>query len=89
MERFNIIQPSAVLTPYIKHYWLLESDDIANSQRVIPSGNIELLFHRSNLMKCSDKIIPRTSLSGQSLSFADLIPTGTVNMIAVVFSLIM
>ncbi|WP_099463902.1 helix-turn-helix domain-containing protein [Parabacteroides provencensis] len=85
MERFNIIQPSAVLAPYIKHYWLLESDDVINSQRVIPTGNIELLFHRSCQMKCKDQIIPRTSLSGQSISFSDLTPTGVVNMIAVVF----
>ncbi|MCI1683976.1 MAG: helix-turn-helix domain-containing protein [Bacteroides sp.] len=85
MERFNIIQPSTVLSPYVKHYWLLESDDVINSQRVIPSGNIELLFHRGCPMKRDGQIIPVTSLSGQSLSFADLKPTGTVNMIAIVF----
>ena len=85
MERFNIIQPSIVLAPYVKHYWLLESDDVINSQRVIPTGNIELLFHRGNPMIRSNHLIPTTSLSGQSHSFADLIPTGTVNMIAVVF----
>lgn len=85
MERFNIIQPSAVLAPYVRHYWLLESDDTVHSQRIIPTGNIELCFHRGSLMKQGDELIPVTSLSGQSLSFADLIPTGTVNMIAVVF----
>lgn len=85
MERFNVIQPSAVLAPYVKHYWLLESDDVVNSQRVIPTGNIELLFHRGYPMKRNGQMIPITSLSGQSLSYADLIPTGTVNMIAVVF----
>lgn len=85
MERFNIIQPSVVLAPYVKHYWLLESDDVVSSQRVIPTGNIELLFHRGCPMKRSGQLIPTTSLSGQSLSFADLIPTGTVNIITVVF----
>lgn len=85
MEYFNIIQPSAALAPYVKHYWLLESDDVISSQRVIPTGNIELLFHRGCPMKRSDQIIPTTSLSGQSLSFSDLMPTGVVNMIAVVF----
>lgn len=85
MERFNIIQPTAVLSPYVKHYWLLESDDIINYQRVIPTGNIELLFHRGSPMTCGNQNIPITSLSGQSLSFVDLFPTGRVNMIAVVF----
>lgn len=87
MERFKIIQPSAVLAPYVKHYWLLESDDVINSQRVIPTGNIELLFHRGCLMIKNNRTIPRTSISGQSISFADLEPTGVVNMIAVVFQL--
>lgn len=85
MENFKVIQPSTVLAPYVRHYWLLESDDITQSQRVIPTGNVELLFHRGCPMKRNDQIIPITSLSGQSLSFADLAPTGIVNMIAVVF----
>lgn len=85
MERFNIIQPSTVLAPYVKHYWLLESDDVVNSQRVMPTGTIELIFHRGNSMKRNEQIIPTVSLSGQSLSFADLVPTGVVSMIAVVF----
>lgn len=36
-------------------------------------------------MKRNGLIIPTTSLSGQSLSFSDLVPTGTVNIIDVVF----
>lgn len=85
MEKFKIIKPSAVLAPYVRHYWILESDDVSNSQRVIPTGNVELLFHRGYQMIKNGREIPRTSVSGQSISFADLIPTGVVNMIAVVF----
>lgn len=85
MEKFSIIQPSAALSSYIRYYWLLESDEVGRSQRVIPTGNIELLFHRGFQMKHSGQILPRTSLSGQSFSYVDLVPTGTVNMIAVVF----
>lgn len=85
MEKFRIIQPSAILSPYVRHYWLLESDDIAQAQRVIPSGNVGLLFHRASLMLRNGQAIPRTSLSGQTVTFADLIPTGNVQMIAVVF----
>lgn len=85
MEQFNVIRPSYLLAPYVKHYWLLKSDDVVNFQRVIPTGNIELLFHRGNPMKRNDQVIPITSLSGQLLSFTDLTPTGMVNIIAVVF----
>lgn len=34
MEKFRIIYPAPLLAPYIKHYWLLESDDIVHSQRI-------------------------------------------------------
>lgn len=46
MEQFKIIQPSAILAPYVKHYWLLKSHDITHSQRIIPTGNMSLIFHR-------------------------------------------
>lgn len=85
MERFSLIPPHPVLAPYVKHYWLLESDDATSSQRIIPTGHTELLFHRGSPMQCGDRLIPRTSLSGQTFSFADLTPTGSVHIIAVVF----
>ena len=85
MERFSIIQPSAILAPYVKHYWLLQSDDVKNVQRVIPTGNIQLIFHRANPLICNDKTIPITSVSGQLQSYLDLSATGFTNMITVVF----
>lgn len=85
MEKFRIIYPAPLLAPYIKHYWLLESDDIVHSQRIIPTGNIELVFHRGHLLRQQNGFSPRISLCGQTLSFADLQPTGYVNMITVVF----
>lgn len=85
MEQINIIYPSAVLASYVKHYWLMESNDITSSQRIIPTGNIELIFFRGSSIKQGDEIIPVTSLSGQCLSFAEWIPTGKIDMISVVF----
>lgn len=85
MEKFCILQPAAPLTPYVRHYWLLESDDITHVQRVIPTGHVELVFHRGSPLLRNGQIIPRTSVAGQSHSFADLRLTGTVNMIVVVF----
>jgi UPI00006A2E02 related cluster len=43
-----------MLASYIKHYWLLESDDITNSQRIIPTGNIELIFFRDRIFNTND-----------------------------------
>lgn len=85
MEKFRIISPSPLLAPYVKHYWLLESDDTVHSQRIIPTGNIELVFHRGRPLLKKEGSVPRISLCGQTLSFEDLIPAGYVNMITVVF----
>lgn len=85
MEKFRIIYPAPLLAPYVKHYWFLESDDIAHSQRIIPTGNIELVFHRGHLLRQGNIFTPRASLCGQTLSFSDLHPTGYVNMMTVVF----
>lgn len=85
MEQFKIISPSAGLAPYVRHYWLLVSDDVAHAQRVIPTGCVELVFHRGHLLMHGKRAIPRTSVSGQTRTFADLLLTGTVDMIVVVF----
>lgn len=85
MEQFRIIRPTAALSAYVRYYWLLESDDVTQAQRVIPTGNVELVFHRGCPMKCEGNIIPSASLCGQTLSYADLLPTGAVSMVVVVF----
>lgn len=88
MERFQIIAPSAILAPYIKHYWILTTDATGQEpQRIIPTGNISLIFHRGELMQSlsAGTRQPRTFICGQSIGYTDLLPTGIVNMISVVF----
>lgn len=48
MEKFQAIQPSQHLQPYVKQYWFLSANGLTNgSQRAIPSGCIALSFKRS------------------------------------------
>lgn len=88
MEKFQIIKPSTLLSPYVKHYWFLEVDDVlSDSQRVVPTGNVELVFHRGSRMFSftEGEAQPDSFISGQSTGFLDLIPTGKVDMISVTF----
>lgn len=87
METFRFIQPSPILAPFVKHYWILETDGITPvSERVIPTGFMQMIFHRGDRMRLSDnKLQPQTFICGQSAGFTDLISTGRVNMIVVVF----
>ena len=88
MESFEYIQASLFLASYIRHYWILEVDNIASvSERVIPTGFTQLVFHRGQRMYSSskDELQPQSFICGQSAGFTDLQSTGKVNMIVVVF----
>lgn len=88
MEEFWIIQPSPLLAPYIKNYWLLKTAcDSPSLARTVPCGMMNLIFHRGNrLLSIHDnQLHPRAFLSGQEKTFADLQYAGQINMISVVF----
>jgi len=87
MEEFRIIQPSPVLAPYVKNYWLLKTDGSSTVARTVPTGMMNLIFHRGNRLLSiqNNDLHPRAFLSGHEKTFADLQYTGQVNMISVVF----
>lgn len=91
MESFQIVLPSPALAPYIRHYWLLETDSIAPStERIIPGGNIQLLFYRGDAVSLSTRhdtrsLNSQSVLCGQFIGFSDLSYTGNVKILAVVF----
>ncbi|MDU1889957.1 MAG: helix-turn-helix domain-containing protein [Dysgonomonas sp.] len=88
MESFEFIKPSPVLASYIKHYWILDVNNLSVvTERVIPTGFSQLVFHRGQRMFSSSKgdLQPQSFICGQSVGFSDLQSTGRVNMIVVVF----
>ncbi|MBK5720454.1 AraC family transcriptional regulator [Dysgonomonas sp. Marseille-P4677] len=88
METFSFILPSPLLSPYIKHYWILKINETNPiSERIIPTGFMQLVFHRGDKMKSltHNKLQPQSFICGQSDSYTNLESTGKVNMIVVVF----
>lgn len=88
MEEFSIVQPTSVLAPFVKHYWLLKTvGDATALTLTVPTGMVSLIFHRGNrLFSVHEKLMqPRAFLSGQERTFADLKYDGQINMISVVF----
>lgn len=88
MEEFKVIQPSSLLAPYVKNYWLLRIvGESASLQRTVPTGMMSLIFHRGNRLLSihENELHPRAFLSGHEKTFADLEYTGQINMISVVF----
>lgn len=69
MEKFQVIQPSQHLQPYVKQYWFLSAEELANgSQRTIPSGCIALSFKRSGKIFSvfENRFLPNACIFGQS-----------------------
>jgi|AGTN01.1.fsa_nt_gi Transcriptional regulator containing an amidase domain and an AraC-type DNA-binding HTH domain len=88
MEEFSIIQPTPLLVPYIKNYWLLKTaSDSATLVRTVPTGMMNLIFHRGDrlLSVHEDEFHPRAFLAGHEKTYADLKYAGQVNMISIVF----
>ncbi len=88
MEEFQIIKPSPLLAPYVKQYWFLKTSDLTQpNQRIIPTGSTSLVFHRASLMLSNSQggLQPQAFIGGQSVGYTDLVQTGAVDMICVVF----
>lgn len=87
MDAFKFISPSAALAPFIRHYWILNIDELHVSERVAPIGCMQMVFHRGDRMYSltENEIQPQTFIGGQSVGYLDLKSVGKVNMIVVVF----
>nr|WP_320038912.1 helix-turn-helix domain-containing protein [uncultured Bacteroides sp.] len=75
MEKFQIIEPSILLAPFIKQYWFLSMDNAQQkSQRSIPVGCACLVFHRGKRINSSlhNGIQPRAYLSASSTMYTDI-----------------
>jgi AraC-like DNA-binding protein len=88
---FRYIRPSGILSRFIRHYWVLEADASEGSvgERVIPTGNIELMFHYKNTFLCKNAAFdlpqPRSFISGITNKYADVFTQGDSGVIAVTF----
>jgi len=89
MEDFSIIYPSSSLLPYVKCYWVLKTGSQSDTTaRIVPTGMMSLIFHRGiRLFSMKDgELHPRAFVSGQESDYNDLLYSGQVNMISVVFN---
>lgn len=88
MEKFQAIQPSARLRPYIKQYWFISATNlIQGSQRVMPSGCTGLVFNREGQVFLTDEntLLPKTYIFGQIMTPVNLSFSGNLNLIFVIF----
>ncbi len=91
MQTFRVIQPSDILKPFIRYYWILQSSSSGSvSQRTLPMGCASLVFHRGERLRIINRqeLQPRSFICGQESGYSEIIATGNIEMIVVVFHLI-
>lgn len=88
----QIYKPSLFLSRYIKYYWVLETDscDGIITERIIPTGTIQLMFHYRKPFICmtsenTEEKQSQSFLSGISSTYADVSTQGESGVIAVAF----
>ncbi len=88
---WKIFKPCAQLAPYIKQYWVLETDisDGEVTERVIPTGNLDIMFHYKRPFEVNkeDKIRvqPQFFLSGMSSHYSDVTAYANSGVVSVTF----
>ncbi|MDR1156052.1 MAG: helix-turn-helix domain-containing protein [Bacteroidales bacterium] len=88
MNRFQIIQPSVLLAPYVKQYWFLTMDRAGQiSQRLFPVGCAGLsLFREQQVYSSSENcFLPGFHVSGQYTAYTDMSIPGNSSSIAIIF----
>lgn len=88
--RFQYIKPTGLLARHIRYYWILETDDSEGEicERVIPTGNIEWMFHYRKTFVVKNKVPvyqPQSMVSGINSNFFDVATRGESGVIAVTF----
>lgn len=89
---YQEIAPSAVLSPFIKCFWILENekqDSVAGLQKVLPDACPELIIHYGDRfrIRSEGKIRrqPYAFLFGPITRYIEIGPSGTTGMIAARF----
>jgi len=88
MDKFQVIQPSVLLAPYVKQYWFLTMENVVqSSQRLVPLGCTSLSFHRGNRTYSSleDGYLPQSYLYGITTDYTNLVFSGYIDFICIIF----
>jgi AraC-like DNA-binding protein len=88
---YNIYKPSPFLSPFIRHFWSMESilpENNSHIQRIVPSGLCEMIFYLADRPKSLDSHISlnaNTLIAGQLNDYYDLEVSGHLSLFSVLF----
>lgn len=84
---YKEIQPSHILSKYIKCFWILEGyDPYPSKERILPDGRIELMFHYGDLFKQNNNELSyRSFVTGQITQSIEIEPPAKTGIVGVRF----
>lgn len=88
MNKFQVVQPSMLLAPYVKQFWFLSMKNAEyNSQRLVPFGYPALSFYRGHRTYSlfEDDYLPQSHLYGIATGYIDISFSGNIDLICVIF----
>lgn len=88
MIELEHILPDVRLRPYIKMYFWGRDMTPPLSQRVVPNGEMGLMFYRDSTTTLDGTIPMLACVKGQSVSYHDIVSTGGIDMIFVHFTML-
>ena len=93
MSKYQYRPPCRELSGYVQYYWMLDLEDVCPScepHRLTPQGFMEIVFYYRDSYKLirsdGEESHPRVTLYGQRTEFIDILPTGRVGLMSVVFT---
>ena len=93
MSKYQYRPPCRELSGYVQYYWMLDLEDVCPScepHRLTPQGFMEIVFYYRDSYKLilsdGEESHPRATLYGQRTEFIDILPTGRVGLMSVVFT---
>ena len=91
--KYKLYKPNNDLSDFVKYYWQFELDSIPqeiHANRVIPSGELQIIFHYKTPFRELDRyhqsfVQPQCLICGQQTDYKDIFSVQAAGMLAVVF----
>ena len=86
MFRLTTRLPDTRLRAYIKMYFGSSDDNAPSVQRIVPNGEMGICFYRGNEVTYDGVGRIRSCLSGQSMSYQDIVSDGRIDIVGAHFT---
>lgn len=87
MNKFEVIQPSMLLAPYVKQYWFLKMEStVPIWQRLVPLGCLALSLYRGQrpFSLAENDYLPQSHLFGIATNYIDIRLAGQIDFICII-----